>query len=219
MLKTHALAPEPDMPVFTYWYSETDHPPTPFPMPPTHNAHFAQEMAEMHWDLRQGTRIMTPEPRWVWSQWQEDTESPLSPTSSYRHLKAHGRYAAPLLPGVASSNAEKHSAIPYKDCAAPAPRLILMGLNVHGQTVWNTHMSQPQSHMYRPCPECLFFECPNATGKCACPYATVYEIPDRYGTKDLAIRTILEEMSECGMGLDRLAPMAIEDPSESAVTA
>ncbi|KAJ7182208.1 hypothetical protein C8R43DRAFT_1115858 [Mycena crocata] len=58
------------------------------------------------------------------------------------------------------------------------PHSVLLGFSAEGQPVWN---SPEYNGPYLPCPECLFFECPNATGEYSgCPYGKVYDVPDRY---------------------------------------
>ncbi|KAJ7122423.1 hypothetical protein C8R44DRAFT_876718 [Mycena epipterygia] len=56
---------------------------------------------------------------------------------------------------------------------APQP-----AFNAAVNPVWNAEVYREQP--YLPCPECLFFECPNATGDYGCPYSTVHDVPDRY---------------------------------------
>ncbi|KAJ7124175.1 hypothetical protein C8R44DRAFT_734696 [Mycena epipterygia] len=44
---------------------------------------------------------------------------------------------------------------------------------------------------YLPCPECLFFECPNVTGDYGCPYSIVYDVLDQYDLTYCGVINIL----------------------------
>ncbi|KAJ7769989.1 hypothetical protein B0H16DRAFT_1715621 [Mycena metata] len=102
---------------------------------------------------------------------------------------------------------------------------VLMGYDTAGRTVWTTQFYPAQP--YLPCSDCGFFECPNSTGECECPYATVYEISGRYdygagyGYERLPRSSnpngwTFENTGGCrlyGLGLKSLAPMK---PTETA---
>ncbi|KAJ6531409.1 hypothetical protein DFH09DRAFT_1093263 [Mycena vulgaris] len=164
--------------------------------PTAQEAHFAAHMAAMNWHLRRGTKIV-PISQEEWRAPSQDTAS-ASASSVYQALSAapmldprgmrdggqtHQRVASWTadVAGVESGDVESHRleeymyAHPVQDSFAPQPHSML-GLNAPYPQVYPT---QP----YRPCPECLFFECPNTTGECECPYATVYDVPDRYDAR------------------------------------
>ncbi|KAJ7446600.1 hypothetical protein FB451DRAFT_1188692 [Mycena latifolia] len=130
-------------------------------------AQFAQTMAELHWELRKGTKISTPE------DGTGPSRDATSPGSSYRALSDPAKpYGGKPHPRAASWM----TAVTVAAETCPAHEPVLMGQNTARTSYTQLYRDEP----YRPCAECQFFECPNAGGAYGCPYATVYEVPDRY---------------------------------------
>jgi hypothetical protein len=133
----------------------------------------------------------------------------------------HGTH--PVVPQLPERTPEHTQQIGSASAPTVEALPILMAYNRDGDPVWNTQFYQCPP--YLPCADCLFFECPNAEAEYdCCPYATVYEVSERYdpyvgyGYEHLPRSANLrgwtfENTGGCrlyGLGLKNLAPVKTE---------
>ncbi|KAJ7093395.1 hypothetical protein B0H15DRAFT_157557 [Mycena belliarum] len=147
----------------------------------TEKALLAQAMAELHWDLRKGTKVLTPE-------WTASPRRTASPGSSNRSLTSGFQAHDTPRPSRPEQGGQWTSSVPVASAGDRSSQQLHSNKRASSEQpaplAWdgnNTQVLDPKKTLGPICTECRFFKCPNATGSYdECPFKKVYEVPDRY---------------------------------------